>query len=179
MKNKIKTRFDKLELDRKNLFSKLEKVNEDVLNLKPQENKWSIIQVIHHLYKSEQLSIVYIKRKLRDTQNINKSGLVSIARSLLLEWALRFPTKFKAPNNVSDVSDIAELELYSTKWTRIRNDLIEIIENTDIEILKSDIFKHPSVGEMNMVHALKFMQAHFDNHKKQIDNILQIKNNLV
>ena len=179
MKNKLITRFDNLELDRKNLFSKLERVDKDILNFKPQENKWSIIQVIHHLYKSEQLSIVYIKRKLRDTQNINKSGIGSLARSLLLEWALRFPTKFKAPKNVSDVPDTAELELYSEKWTRIRNDLIEIIENSNVEILKSDIFKHPSVGEMNMVHTLKFMQAHFKNHKKQIDTILQIKNNLV
>ena len=97
----------------------------------------------------------------------------------MLEWALRFPTKLKAPTNVSDVPDFAELELYSEKWVRIRRDLSEIIENTNLEILKSDIFKHPSVGEMNMLHALKFMQAHFDNHKKQIDNILQIKNNLV
>lgn len=179
MKNKIKTRFDKLELDRKKLFSKLGKVNEDILNYKPQENKWSIIQVIHHLYKSEQLSLVYIKRKLRDTQNIKKSGIGSLARALLLEWALRFPTKLKAPANVSDVPDTAKLEFYSEKWIRIRNDLSEIIENTNIEILNGNIFKHPSVGEMNMLHALKFMQAHFDNHKKQIDNILQRKNNLV
>ncbi|MCP4969924.1 MAG: DinB family protein [Arcobacter sp.] len=179
MKNKINTKFEKLENDRKNLFLRLKKVNKDILNFKPQENKWSIIQIIHHLYKSEQLSIVYIKRKLRDTTKVKKSGLGSLGRGLILEWTLRFPTKLTAPSNVSDVPDIAKLELYNEKWVRIRKDLSEIIENTTVEILKSDIFKHPSVGEMNMVHALKFMQAHFDNHKKQIDNILQIKNNLV
>jgi len=179
MSDKILSKFGKLEEDRNELFLILEKVNKELLNNKPQKNKWSIIQVVHHLYKSEQLSIVYIKRKLRDKNKIKKSSLVSLGRGLILEWTLRFPTKLKAPTNVSDVPDFAELKLYDTKWNIMRSDLLEIIENTNLEILKSDIFKHPSVGEMNMLSALKFMQAHFEHHKKQIDNILQNKNILV
>ncbi|MEE9430590.1 MAG: DinB family protein [Melioribacteraceae bacterium] len=179
MKNKIFSRFRKLEDSRNELFSILKKNDDDILNYKPQENQWSIIQVIHHLHKSEQYSIVYIKNKLRNTKEINKSSVGSFARGLVVEWALRLPTKLKAPTNVSDVPDFAKLELYSTKWTRIRSDLLGIIENTDLDILKSDIFQHPSVGEMNMVHALKFMEAHFNHHKKQIDKILQRKNNFV
>ena len=179
MENKISNRFKALEESRYQLFTKLKNVNEDILNNKIDETKWSIIQIIHHLYKSEQLSIVYIKRKLRDESKIKKSGIASWVRGLILEWALRFPTKLKAPSNVSDVPDFAKLDIYENKWKKLRKDLSEIIENTDTELLLSDIFKHPAVGETNMVYALKFMQAHFNYHKKQIDKILLINNKFV
>ena len=179
MGNKISNRFKTLEENRYQLFTKLKNVNEDILNNKIDETKWSIIQIIHHLYKSEQLSIVYIKRKLRDKSKIKKSGIASWVRGLILEWALRFPTKLKAPSNVSDVPDFAKLDIYENKWKMLRKDLSEIIENTDTKLLLSDIFKHPAVGETNMVYALKFMQAHFNHHKKQIDKILLINNKFV
>ncbi len=161
------------------LFEKLKEIDNQTLNLKPNPEKWSIIQIIHHLYKSEQLSIVYIKRKINNTQNIKKSGTASFIRGKLLEWALKFPAKLKAPENVSDVPDFAELDIYKIEWEKLRNNLSEIIENTDSKLLMSDIFKHPSIGNMNIIYALKFMHAHFNHHKKQIDKILQNKNILV
>jgi hypothetical protein len=178
-KQEIKSYFNNLENKRHQLLMELKEIDNQILNYNPLGNKWSIIQIIHHLYKSEQLSIVYIKRKLRNANNIKKSSFSSFVRGFMLEWALRFPTKLKAPANVSNVPDFGELEDYKTKWSNIRKDLSEIIKNTDIKILNSDIFKHPSVGEMNMIHALKFMHAHFHHHKKQIDKILLINNKFV
>ena len=179
MSDKILNKFLQIEKERFELFNRLEKVSTETLNLKPQPDKWSIIQIVHHLYKSEQLSIVYIKRKLRDKTKIKKSSIASFVRGLMLEWALRFPTKLKAPSNVADVPDFAELEVYEKKWEKIRSDLKEIIVNTEEEILLNDVFFHPAVGEMNMINALKFMDAHFHHHKKQIDKILLFNNKLV
>ena len=179
MSDKILNQFNKLEEELNLLFSNLKKIDNNFLNYKPEANKWSIIQIIHHLYKSEQLSIVYIKRKVRDKNNIKKSNLVSKIRGFILEWTLRLPTKLKAPANVADVPDTAELKFYIDKWTKIRDDLLQIIKNTERNLLMSNIFKHPAVGETNIIYALKFMQAHFEHHKKQIDKILLSDNKFV
>ena len=171
-KKNVLDRLNFLENKRIKLFSRLDIIDNNKLNLQPSEGKWSIIQIVHHLYKSEQLSIVYIKRTLFKSENLNKSGLLSAIRGSILGLALKSYIKFNAPKNVSDVPEFGELEHYGNKWSRIRNDLHNIIEQSCEEILNCNIFSHPSVGKMNMVYALKFMESHFDHHKKQIDNVL-------
>ena len=106
MKSKILKEFNQLESQREILFSHLNKINNDKINYKPASNKWSII---HHLYKSEQLSVIHIKRSVSKGGKLKKSDILSKIRGFALTASLKTNLKFKAPQNVPD---FAELELY-------------------------------------------------------------------
>lgn len=171
-KNKILELFQNVEQEKEQLFEKLNTVDTKKLNHKPNQDKWSIIQIIYHLYKSEQLSIIYIKRSVSKPDRVSRSGLLSKIRGLILVLALKTNYKFKAPQNVAKVPEFGDLETYSTKWSKVRIELQKIIEQAPEKILKSDIFNHPTIGKMNIYYAVKFIQTHFQHHKKQIESIL-------
>jgi len=169
---KLQEKFVQLEKDRLTLLNEIKILNDDELNYKPKPDKWSIIQVIHHLIKSEQLSVVYIKRKISNKSNIDKSNLRSKFNAFALKWGLNFPIKFKAPASVSNVPDFDTFENTTSKWDNVRNSFIDLINNTSERILYRNIFKHPIAGKMNIIGTLDFFDAHFQHHKKQIKSLL-------
>ena len=168
MNLKLKRKFDKLEKGRLELFSKLERIDTNLLMKKPTEVKWSIIQILFHLFKSEQLSIISIKHTITKNKNIKNSNILSHFRGLVLMLALSTNFKFKAPQNVAVIPDNGSLNDLQIKWDKVRKNLLEIIETTDEKILKSDIFSHPLAGKMNLNATINFMHSHFNHHKKQI-----------
>ncbi len=172
MKSKLQNKIAQLEKDRLTLLNVIKSLSEDELNFKPKKDKWSIIQVMHHLIKSEQLSVVYIKRKISSKSNIDKSNLRSRFNAFILKWGLNLPLKLKAPANVSDVPDFDTFENTASKWNNVRNSFIDLINNTSGEILDKDIFKHPIAGKMNILGTLDFFDAHFKHHQKQIKSLL-------
>lgn len=168
MITKFKLKYDKLEKNRIELFSQLENVNSSLLIKKPTKEKWSIIQILYHLLRSEQLSIISIKHTIAKEKNIKKSNILSYFRGLSLSLALSTSLKFKAPQNAAEIPDNGNLNELKIKWDKVRKNLLEIIETTDEKILKSDIFSHPIAGKMNLNAAINFMHSHFNHHKKQI-----------
>lgn len=168
MKSIYKLKFNTLEKSLKDLFSELDKIDKTHLIQKSSEEKWSIIQILQHLLKSEQLSVISIKHTISKDKKIKESNIMSYLRGIVLKLALNTNFKFKALQNVSELSNNVNLDDIKTKWAKVRKTLREIIETTDVQILKSDIFAHPLAGKMNLNAAINFMQAHFDHYKKQI-----------
>lgn len=160
-----------LELHKENLFNKISSSDKSLLYLQKANNKWSVIQIIHHIIKSEQLTIVYIRRAI-SKNDLTKSGILSRFRGIVLVTALKSSIKFKAPANVSNIPNSGDLMELKLKWNRIRTDLIKIIEEAKDETLNKDVFYHPSAGKMNLEYALKFMKTHLKHHEKQIEMIL-------
>ena len=169
---KIQSYFESLEKKRYELFEELEKINNQKLNLKPNPDKWSIIQVMHHLIKSEQLSVIYIKRKISNKSLLENSNIKSKINAFALKWGLNLPLKFKAPTNVSDVPDLDTFENVKLKWDKVRNSFSSIINDTSTEVLTKNIFRHPIAGRMNMIGTIEFFDSHFKHHHKQIKALL-------
>jgi uncharacterized damage-inducible protein DinB len=61
-----------------------EGLSEEALLQKPGHDKWSVQEVIQHLYISESISLDYIKYKLKDVHKVKKSSLMNSLRSLAL-----------------------------------------------------------------------------------------------
>lgn len=172
MKTAIKEKINQLEQKRFELMSELEVLNDERLNYKPLENKWSIIQIMHHLIKSEKLSVIYITRKITNKSTIDKSSLISKLNAFALKWSLILPLKLKAPHNVSDVPNFDTFQNTKSKWDKIRNSFASIVESMSDDLLNKDIFKHPVAGEMNIEGTIDFFDAHFKHHQKQIKPLL-------
>jgi hypothetical protein len=160
-----------LEIEKEKLFGRILYSDKSLLYLQKSKATWSIIQIIQHLIKSEQLTIVYIKRAISRNE-LTKSGILSRFRGIVLVTALKSNLKFKAPSNVSNIPNSGEVMELKLKWDRIRKDLIKIVEESNEETLNKDVFNHPSAGKMNLEYTLKFMKAHIKHHNKQIEMIL-------
>lgn len=164
--------FDRIEKQRKEIFSKLDALTDEQLHYSPRAEKWNLLQIVLHLMTSEKLSVIYIKRKADSKEEIPKSGLMSQLRSLALKAGLTLPVKFTAPKMTDATGKDPDYEKLKTDWQKVRSELSSLIEKFDASTLQSEIFKHPVVGEMNMKQALEFMETHTAHHRKQIKQIM-------
>ena len=174
MRVELKNKFSKLERERKELISEIEQLNNRQINFKPEKNKWSILQILFHIVKAEHLTIISIKNSLNKKDDLDSSTTGAVVRSFLLNLSLKFPMKIKAPQILRKVPDTHDTEQLIKKWITLRKDLYKIIEeNSDYQILKKYVFRHPYAGRLNFVQAMEFLENHLKHHKRQI---IKLKN---
>lgn len=173
MHTTVKHLFDKMEAHRVNLFKDLDKHAPEMMNKKPESDKWSVVQVMNHLADAEQTSVDYLRKKMTSEGPLPTSGLKATYRYLLLRLAFILPIKFKAPKFAGSPSNDMSYEETKAKWDGVRQSLKHLLSEMTDEQVKAEIFKHPRVGKMNLLQALKFMQAHVDRHTQQIFNTLK------
>lgn len=170
----LRDKYLHLEDKRKNLYDLLETLDEKQLNFRPAEDKWSITQIVFHLVKAEQLSVISINKEIRNT-NSGRAGVSAFVRSSLLKFALISPLKFKAPpimGNVPKEYDINELK---TKWLTVRNKLHTALGEVDKELGKQYLFVHPYAGKLNIYQTMDFLVQHFNHHYRQIKRLAGIR----
>lgn len=172
LKDKLLEQFDRLETDRSDIFSELDTLSQKKLLFKSDPDKWNILQILDHLKTSEKLSVVYIKKKSGSGNDIEKSGFLAKFRLFALKIAFVLPFKYKAPKITDATGNDPDYEELKSDWNVIRNDLKKLIQSLDERTLKSEIFKHPRVGMLNMEQTLGFFETHFKHHQKQIERIV-------
>ena len=156
-----------LEDKRKKLYDLLEELDEKQLNSRPAEDKWSITQIIFHLVKAEQLSVISINKEIRNTE-YRKAGISALVRSSLLKYALMSPLKFKAPAILGNMPAEYDIEELKTKWVTVRNKLNSALGEVDKELGKKYLFTHPYAGKLNIYQTMDFLLQHFNHHNRQI-----------
>lgn len=165
---KLNTEFDKLEKQRKNLFEKLKKYDNKVLNQKPSESQWSVMEVINHLIVAEDFSSKYLQKKTQDTASAAKVGLKETFRSFLLNTYLGSSKKFKSPTVALPPGTYTTLSDAHSSWDRVRGDIQSIWTKLPEDLLDRNWFKHPVAGKLSLGQMLSFMEAHVHRHEKQI-----------
>jgi hypothetical protein len=171
-KEKLIGQLDRMESDRKDLFTKLDNLSEKQFHFRKDPEKRNILQIPDHLKTSEKLSVLYIKRKTGSGNKTAKSGFLSKFRLLSLKLAFILPIKFKAPKITDATGKDPDYKKLKSDWNEIRNDLKKLIQNLDESTLKSEIFKHTRVGMLNMEQAFEFIDTHFKHHQKQIFDLM-------
>ncbi len=124
--------YEKLEIlenKRKNLYKSLENLSIEQLNYNPKPEKWSILQIIFHLVKTEQVVLISFQNGLKKGSNAKIAGLNSKFRSLLLNLALKSTIRFKAPKLLQKVPETYDFDELSNKWIKIRKNLDNCFRN--------------------------------------------------
>ncbi|NBC05295.1 MAG: DUF1569 domain-containing protein [Bacteroidetes bacterium] len=173
-KDKLIDHLDRIESDQSNLFSELDNLSQEQLHFRKSPDKWNILQILDHLMTSEKLSVVYIKRKTGSSKSIERSGFLSKFRIFVLKLAFILPFKYKAPKVSDSTGKDPNYKELKTEWREVRRELKELILKLDESTLKSQIFKHPIVGLLNMKQTLQFFDIHFNHHKKQVEKIIEL-----
>lgn len=162
--------LEPLEQERRELFDLLQVRSDEELNQVPGPGKWSVIQVMHHLIISEELSLRYVKKKLSYNPALKKAGFSEGFRRMLLKIYLGLPFKFKAPKGVNDEALPAQVPFSATaqRWEAIRFELAKFLEGLDSGLIDKELYKHPAAGKMTLSGMLDFYLAHFRRHREQI-----------
>lgn len=151
-----------------------EGLSEETLLQKPGLDKWSVQEVIQHLYISESISLDYIKYKLKDVHKVKKSSLMNSLRSLALSVALKSPFKFKAPSVVSSKAMPSGEDWATTrqKMDHLHQQFVDVASAIPPELLSKELFRHPLAGRMTLGEMFSFLKDHNRHHQVQIRRTL-------
>jgi len=170
--------FNELEINRKSLFDKLDSIDNGLLNFKPDLHSWSVLQVCHHLIVSEELSLLYLNKKLKYKSEIPEAGIRSSFRSFSLNLALRLPFRLSAPQRVSEFPNTLIWIDLKYRWVNVRDGIKEILEKIPGEINDKLVYKHPSIGRLTLYQMLTFFRTHIKRHEDQISKLIKAGSNL-
>lgn len=170
MKKKIQVANARYSAKVEDLLNHLALLDDDLLNKKPANGGWSAMQTLHHLILVEENSLAYIHKKLSFHPNLEKAGIQSLFRSILLQITLRSPFKFKAPKAAAAerIPDFALFADTRARWEQIRLEWTIFFDNMPVDLSEKAVYNHPIAGRLSWIHMLDFMQTHFERHRGQV-----------
>ncbi len=149
---------------RNELFEAVGDLSNDQLNKKVNEDQWSIIQVLDHLYLME-TGLVKIM-----TKTFNAAPTEEISEKPI-HLTLDRTRKFNAPNYFVPTNEFVSLEEMKQKLVNSRNALHTFVEETKDHHLEDKGFPHPAFGQMNLKQWIPFIGLHEKRHLEQINDI--------
>lgn len=137
----------------------------------PADGKWSAIMTMHHLILAEGGSITYCKKKMSFNPELVDATEEQIKMETKLPYLLRSPKyKVEAPQGLSVefLDNTMTLDEASEKWTAVRKEVRDFIENQPDVSFSKALYKHPLAGKMRLIGMLMFFDGHLDSHISQI-----------
>ncbi len=175
MKNSTRHQYEKLERQLEETLRLLRQQPQDALTYIPAPGKWSALQVLEHLLRTEQVTLQYLKKKAAQGMDQLPGGSIkSKLRSTALLIFLRLPIKIKAPAIVEVTNQTQTLSDLETAFRTLRAEMQQFLEQLPNEGFRVQLFRHPLVGRLRLRETFLFLSAHFGRHHKQIINTLKI-----
>jgi len=167
--------FDKLQKSMVELLEEIKDQPDSVLNEKPENGGWSVLQVIYHIVLVEEVSLAYVKKKLSFGEDIPKAGIKHVMRTGYLRSFMHTPIKVKAPTLVSEDNMPKDIRFWEVlkKWKDNRAELQKFLDNMPDKLLKTELYKHAIFGKLTPKNMLVFFDLHFKRHRKQINRVLK------
>lgn len=156
----------KLKETRDELFGILTGLSGDQLNQQKDLNSWSISQVCQHLFKTEELYVVAIKKGLKSKED-------SFIENKSVEFLLDRSQKLEAPDIAKPTDEFLEYEEIIEKLNNSRQKLLELLNTVEDEsVLSRRHFMHPVFKEMLLIEWVKSLYLHEQRHINQINEII-------
>lgn len=156
----------KLEETRVELLGILDGLSGDQLNQQKDLNSWSISQVCQHLFKTEELYVVAIKKGLKSKED-------SFIENKSVEFLLDRSQKLEAPDIAKPTDEFLEHQEIIEKLNNSRQKLLELLNTVeDPSVLSKRHFIHPVFKEMLLIEWVKSLYLHEQRHINQINEII-------
>jgi uncharacterized damage-inducible protein DinB len=166
--------YDRLERQLAELLLFVHALPNDQLTKIPAPGKWSILQILTHLYISEKLSIGYIKKKSLAVNEVGNAGLWQSVLMVVLKISQRIPVRYKAPKAVlQNTTEAMPLSDLIAQWNLLRIELKSMLNNLPNHHVNKLVYKHPFAGMLSFPQAVAFFQEHITHHTPQIKRILK------
>jgi len=156
----------KLKETRIELLGILQGLDVETLNKRKDINHWSINQVCQHLYKTEELYVVAIRKGLKSKDD-------SLIENKPVEFLLDRSNKLEAPDIAKPSDEALEHQEIMDKLNNARQKLHDLLNTVeDPSVLSRRHFVHPVFKEMSLIEWVKSLYLHEQRHIKQIQEIL-------
>ncbi|WP_394219392.1 DinB family protein [Halobacillus trueperi] len=153
-----------LDEKRKELLDFVEEVSNQEASVKPEEDRWSILEVLEHLYLMEQLIVYQINQALKqgDTQQATEKPIHKTTNR---------DYKVEAPEAVRPKGEFKTLEEAKEGLKKTREATLFLIHNKEEETLQNRVFPHPSFGDMHLEQWVEFIGWHELRHLDQMKEV--------
>ncbi len=149
---------------RNELYKSVAPLSDEQLNQTIEENRWSIMQVMDHLYLMERTITKAIQSTLEkgDKQEVdNKPIHFTVDRS----------TKVDAPPMVKPSEEFISLAEMKEKLEQSRQELLRFLDGVKEDDLKEKAYPHPIFGMIRLDQWVPFIGYHEKRHLEQIEEL--------
>ncbi|MCZ8522244.1 MULTISPECIES: DinB family protein [Paenibacillus] len=151
---------------RSNLWAALEELSDEQLNTRVEEGRWTIAQVLEHLYLIEKSLTRAMAKTLRE-------GEVRPVETKPFFQTLDRSRLFPAPPYLVPAEGYYTKEELRGKLDASRQDLEQLLAGISDEVLAQKSFPHPVFGLMDLRQWLTFIGVHEQRHWGQIEELKQ------
>lgn len=146
------------------LLNAVNGLSDEQLNAHPEAGRWSIIQVLDHLYLMERAITKSIADKL-------KSDDSTPAVDKPIELTLNREVKVQAPPFVIPSESFQTLNEVKDKLSETRKAFIRVVDQAKENDLEQKSFPHPLFKELSLKQWISFVGLHEKRHLMQIEEL--------
>ena len=133
-----------------------------------ENGKWSVLQILEHIYLTDKIIIAIISRPTEKWHHNEEF----IGNEKLKRWLVdEQPMKVKAPEILEPKGDLKDVANFEKIFLTQRNLLKQQIEKGEI-MVDNRLHKHPMLGEMTISDWLYFLIHHTQRHLKQAQMLI-------
>jgi len=169
MPSDIQKTFAGLEEKYRKLRQHLNTLNAEVLYFKAGPEKWSIAEVIEHLVMAEEDMLAQLTgataAQILDPQDRSAKNYHIVIKVMTKDIPVNVPDDSMEPLGQCSLEELLRRWDDTRKKTRAYIDAINSADAGDL------VYRHPFAGPLDMAETLNFIDVHFDNHMRHIDNI--------
>lgn len=170
MSNQLVKAYQQVREQKKWMLAQVAKSNVDKNSHNPNE-KWSINQLIFHLYNVESSILEYINYKHSKGELTQPIGMKAILKFQFLKALLKTKLKFKTPKRVSEIPEDLDFNQLITDWENTQIDFELLLSNFPKELHNKGVFRHPYAGFLSIKQTIAFMVDHSNHHKSQMNRL--------
>lgn len=156
--------FEKIQKIREKVLKSVRSLSDEQLNEIPEEGKWSVAQVLEHLYLMEMNTVDGILETLsKDVYNPTEEKPI--------HQILDRTVKRVAPDDLTPSRKFQTLEELERKLNQSREALLQSIEGVSEEDLENKSFIHRRYGLLSIRQWVLLVGYHEERHLQQIEEI--------
>lgn len=144
-------------------------LSDEQLNKQVEEGRWSIMQVLEHLYLIEKSITKMFSHQL-------ENGETKLVADAPIEFTVNRSRKLIAPSFAEPSGEFLTLEEIKKKLEKSREVFIKVVNSADPALLEQRAYPHPAFGELNLKQWIPFVGLHEKRHLAQIE---QLKGKLI
>lgn len=156
--------MDVNEQARKELLEEVNGISDEDLNRKLADNKWSIKQVLEHLYLMEGVITKTIEGQLDNGKSVN-------AEEKPIELTQNRAKKVEAPDFARPSESYATLDELKQKLDKTHKQLMDLEKTSNKKLMSERGYPHPLFSDLSLKQWIPFVGYHELRHTEQIKEI--------
>jgi len=160
--------IEELEKATKQWLNAVEDLSEEMFNLRPSENGWSVREIIEHINIMDISTYRMIKSDQSTfTERDPQEKIATIEKDFL-----SFDRKFTAWGSIIPPKEPKAKAEVLDKFQGVRKKFIETAQKQDLSLTCLE-FSHPLFGTMTRFEWVHFVNIHAQRHYRQLERVLE------